>query len=97
MEGLIADFFSGALIGLAILIAITLVLWGLSAWARHWRKIRSGRDWNRWFLHQNRQNYPEITGSDLDVEAANAECGIVPLSDHIRHRNKFEGRHYDAA
>jgi hypothetical protein len=82
---------------LAICIGLAFLLWGLSAWARQWRKIRSGRDWNRWLLHKNRQNCPEITGSDLEAEAANAECGIYPLTEHIRHRNKFRGRHYDAA
>jgi hypothetical protein len=88
MEGLIADFLSGALIGLAILIAITFILWALSTWARLLRGIRGNRDWNRWFLHQNRQNYPEITGSDLEAEAAATEAKYYDLPEYRRHRNK---------
>jgi hypothetical protein len=83
------DAFAAMAVFSGILLVVALVLWALSAWARHWRKIRSGREWNRWLLHQNRQNYPEITGSDLEHEAANSEHGS------IRHRN--ESRHYDAA
>jgi Na+-transporting methylmalonyl-CoA/oxaloacetate decarboxylase gamma subunit len=87
----LSDLLVGMGIGLGIILILSLVLWGLSEWA----KRNSPRKPRRPIASPLR--YPTISRADLDVEAANAECGVFPLSEHIRHRNKFEGRHYDAA
>jgi hypothetical protein len=80
------DFFAATATFIGILLVIALGLYLLSRW-HSWIEKRF-----------RRAKYP-----DLAEEAANSECGFYPVSDcfvsneHIRHRNKFRGRHYDAA
>lgn len=81
------DFFATLGIFTIILLIIALGLYLLSRWhARIEKRLRA-----------RQAPYPTISHADLEMEAAYAECGIYPLAEHIRHRNKFEGRHHDAA
>lgn len=71
---------------LAICIGLAFLLLALSNWHRHIeRRLRAFR---REFEQIKRSN-------DLEIEAANAECGIIPPPEHGV--TKFRGRHYDAA
>lgn len=94
MTGFLSDLLVGMGIGLGIILILSLVLWGLGEWDHCFRHHPPG---GVPVLKSSQPKYPTISRADLDVEAAATEAKYYDLPEYRRHRNKFEGRHYDAA
>jgi hypothetical protein len=87
----LSDLLVGMGIGIGIILILSLILWGLSELDRRGSRSKPRRPLDPPL------RYPTISRADLDVEAAATEAKYYDLPEYRRHRNKFEGRHYDAA